>query len=186
MKLTTLSLCNSVILFCLFGISQYELIQLYMQKSKTGASNEDDPNLVAYLLKGAVNYFNVRYETNLSLNSNYNPDGDNEDVKKILVSIGDERSDSNRDCKGSPTIKLLTEIVTGNENAVKCGNSCGGICYASGCNSAIALRQRFLGANIYFIFALEKPQCFLCEEMIIEGGSLGDHFEIDCKAFGRP
>lgn len=157
-----------------------------MLKSKTDASYEDDPNLVAYLLKGAVNYFNTRYETNLTLNNNYNPDGDNEDINNILISIADERSDSNRNWKRPPTIKLLTEVVTGNEDAVKCGNSCGGICYASGCHSAIALRERFLGTNIYFIFALEKPQCFLCEEMIEQGGLLGDHFEKDCNAFGRP
>lgn len=169
----------------LFLISQYELIQLYMQKSNSAADNEDNPDLVAYLLAGATHYFNARFETNLTINNNYKPNCDGLDVEEILVLIENERRGSFHPFKMGPNIKLLTKIVHGNKDAVKCAEACGGFCYGNGCPSAAALRKRFYGAKIYFIFTLDGPECFLCEKEI-KKRSLGAHFNKDCKAFGRP
>lgn len=172
-----------------FSISQYELIQLYVQKSKSAAEHEENPHLVVYLLEAAMYYFNERFETNLILNNNYKPDSDDTDVQEILASIANERANErmglNAGLKMAPNVKLLTKKVAGNKDVVKCSEGCGSFCYGNGCRSAAALRERFYGANIYFIFALDGLQCFLCEKEI-SGGTLGAHFNKDCKVFGQP
>lgn len=156
-----------------------------MQKSKSAAEHSENPHLVEYLLEAAMNYFNKRFETNHTLNNNYKPDSDDTDVQEILASIANERMDSNGDSKMVPSVKLLTKKVAGNKVAVMCAENCGGFCYANGCRSAAALRERFYGSNIYFIFTVDGPQCFLCEKEI-RGGTSGVHFDKDCKVFGRP
>lgn len=168
---------------------QYELIQLYIQKRDADASEKSSTDLVAYLLAGGMNYFNVRFGTNLVINNNYNPNNDDTDVKEILASIVDERTPSTGKVgifTLAPKVKLLTGRIVGNPDSVKCKKGgCGGFCYTTNCPSAVALRQRYYGSNIYFLFTVDQPQCFLCEK-IIKNGALNAHFNKDCKAFGRP
>ena len=79
----------------------------------------------------------------------------------------------------------ITNIVAGNKEAVKCDQNCGSFCYGNGCRAAAALRHRYFGANIYFIYEVDEPKCFLCDEEITRGG-LNNHFDQDCQVFKRP
>lgn len=169
--------------------SQYELIQLYIQRRGSDARKESCPDLLAYLVTSGMNYFNARYETNLVVNNNYKPHKDT-DVEKLLTSIVNERTPLTgkiRNFTMAPKVKLLTERIAGNPDAVKCENEggCGGFCYTNNCPAAVALRQRYLGSNIYFLFTIDRSECFLCEKAI-ERGNLNAHFNKECKAFGRP
>ncbi len=170
-------------------IHQYELIQLYIQKRGSDAGEETSPDLAAYLLYSGIQYFNICFGTNLVVNNNYKPHNDDKDVQEILNSIIIARTSSTGKIKNftmPPQVKLLTKRITGNKNAVKCKNEkgCGAFCYGQGCPSAFALRQRYFGANIYFLFTVDPLKCFLCEKEI-DKGTLNAHYNKDCKAFGR-
>lgn len=145
----------------------YELIQLYIQ----ARGDDSSPDLVAYALVAGIKYFNIRFGTNLILNYNYKPLNDDTDVKEILASIVDERTSSTGkigDFTFAPEVKLLTERIVGNPESVECNyeGGCGALCYATKCPSAVALRKWYFGSNIYFIFTIDQPQCFLCEKAI--------------------
>ncbi|XP_037033436.1 uncharacterized protein LOC119072352 [Bradysia coprophila] len=170
----------------------YELIHLYVKKRGAEAGEETSPDLMAYVIYGGLDYFNVKYEMNLVLNQNHKSGNvdDTEVVRETLKSTLRERKASTGKIPQftlGPEAKLLSRRITGNKNAVKCDadNGCGGFCYGSGCPAAAALRQRYLGSNIYFLFTVERPlECFLCENK--GKGTLNAHFNKDCKAFGRP
>ncbi|XP_055313051.1 uncharacterized protein LOC129574707 [Sitodiplosis mosellana] len=169
----------------------YEMIQLYIDINDYYGEKKENPDLDVYLLAAAIEYFNRRFKTNLILNNNHKRDADNDsDVTEMLASIAKDSKISQKiptydSYKMASDIQVLTNKVIGNKDAVKCGQSCGGFCYTSGCSSAVALRHRYIGSNIYFIFELDGPKCFLCDEEITQGG-LNNHFDQICPVFKPP
>lgn len=169
---------------------QYEMIQLYIDINDFHGEKEEDDDLTVYLLDAAIHYFNGRFKTNLILNNNYKNNADNDsDVIGLLTRIAESKKSPKMSTfdgfRIAPAVQVLTKKVSGNKEAVKCGQSCGGFCYGSGCRAAIALRQRYYGASIFFIYTLDGPKCFLCDKKITQGG-LNNHFNQDCQVFKRP
>lgn len=163
---------------------------MYVQKCGSVAEEDISSDLLAYLIDRGTKYFNSRFETKLIVNNNYKPRDDDTDVQEILASIVVERKPSTGKITNftfTPKVELLTKMITGNWKAVQCedAHGCGSFCYGNGCPAAIALRKRYLGSNIYFIFTVDRLQCFLCEGNI-KKGTLNAHFNKHCKAFGRP
>lgn len=152
-------------------------------------SGETSPDLMAYLIYAGLYYFNATYKTNLVLNHNHKRGQyySYDEVTNILKSVHNERKPMNGKMVNftmGPQVSVFSKKITGDMNAVKCNaeNGCGGFCY---CPAALALRHMYLGANIYFIFTVDRPlKCFLCENNFIEG-QLNSHFNKNCKAFGR-
>lgn len=62
-----------------------------------GSSGEEiEEGLQKYLLKGAIQYLNTTYETNLKINNNYTNDNIGADVKEILNLLAIERGITNK------------------------------------------------------------------------------------------
>ncbi|KAJ6645280.1 hypothetical protein Bhyg_00484 [Pseudolycoriella hygida] len=159
------------------------MIQMYMQKN---FAQETNPDLEAFMIHGAMNYFNRKFQTNLTMNHNSDGNYVGSDVKDILSSAA--ILDINPKLKKRDVmvvdddVKLWSKKFTGNMDAVKCSEGCGGFCY---CPAVMELRMAYSGANIYFIFTVKGSQCFLCEKNFKEG-TLNAHFNKNCPAFGRP
>lgn len=160
---------------------QYEMLCLYMNSTSTDKMPD---GLQMLLLKGAIDYLNHCFETELKLNHNYCKDNNNSDVKEILNFLAADRRVSDKKplidgFKATPGMQILTKKLFGNPEDFECRQNCG-LCY---CEPAIKFRQCFLGANIYAIYPVrEDVKCLLCEKEVPRG-AMEHHLDHDCFVF---
>lgn len=157
------------------------MLCLYMNVS---SSEKIEDGLQMHLLKGAIEYLNHCFETNLKINNNYTNNNNNTDVKEILNTLAAERKVTEKKplidgFKATPGMQILTRKLFGNSQDYECKRNCG-LCY---CEPMLKFRQRFLGANIYAIYPVsDDVKCLLCEKEVTRG-TMEDHFDYDCSVF---
>ncbi|XP_055317136.1 uncharacterized protein LOC129576301 [Sitodiplosis mosellana] len=159
----------------------YEMLCLYMNISTVDKMPD---GLQMHLLKGAIDYLNHCFETDLKINNNYGKDNNTSDVKEILNYVAAERRVGDKKplidgFKATPGMQILTRKLFGNSEDFECKQNCG-LCY---CEPAIKFRQHFNGVNIYAIYPVrEDVKCLLCEKEVARG-SMEDHLDCDCFVF---
>lgn len=155
------------------------MLDLWLSSGSEGMNDD----MHVYLLEAAIKYFNSRFGTNLKVNYNYQQhDLRDADVERILDVIAVERKISSKKASMA-CFKVINKRHLGSIRELKCPPEHGLVCH---CPPQRMFRDRFYGANIYAIFAVEdKVKCFLCDKER-DCGNLNAHFQNECIFNPRP